>query len=159
MGNKRKPNYLTLSFYFTLIGNGTVLRLQLDTHTALPLLAWSVNSHFQVFLRSARKEPANCSFTPALIGGKLFFPVFLRCEWRKTGICSFTAALIGGKIYFPVFLRYEGGKPKMRVHMAEVFHSDFLILFFPYFACWWVIGRGLVPQNEGWKCLNNNWVK
>ena len=85
MGYKRKPNYLILSFYFTLIGNGTVLRLQLDTHTALPLLAWAVNSHFQVFLRSERKEPANCSFTAALTGGKLDSPVFLLYERRKTG--------------------------------------------------------------------------
>ena len=110
MGYKRKPNYLTLSFYFTLIGNGTVLRLQLDTHTALPLLAWSVNSHFQVFLRSERKEPANCIFTAALTGGKLDSPVFLLYERRKTGTCSFTAAPIGGKLHFPVSSSARGGK-------------------------------------------------
>ena len=80
------------------------------TATALPLLAWAVNSHLPVFLHSERKQLANCSFTAALIGGKLDFPVFLRSERRKTSNCSFTATLIGGKVDFPVFLRCEGRK-------------------------------------------------
>ena len=190
MGYKRKPNYLTLSFYFTLIGNGTVLRLQLDTHTALPLLAWSVNSHFQVFLRSERKEPANCSFTAALTGGKLdspvfllyerrktgtcsftaapisgklHFPVFLLCERRKAGNCGFTAALIGGKVDFPVFLRSERRKTGNCRHATGTFwlksFDPISYPFFPSFACWWVMGRDLVPQNEGCACVNNSWVK
>jgi len=80
------------------------------TATALPLLAWAVNSHLPVFLHSEGKQLQNCSFTAALIGGKLDFPVFLRSERRKTGNCSFTAALIGGTVDFPVFLRCERRK-------------------------------------------------
>ena len=82
----------------------------MDTHTALPLPAWAVNSHFPVFVHSEGKKLANCSFTAALVGGKLDFPVFLRSKGRKTGNCSFTAAPIGGKVDFPVFLRSEGRK-------------------------------------------------
>ena len=69
-----KAELLILSFYFMSIGNGKALRLHSDTQAALLLLAWAVNSHFQVFLRSERKEPANCSFTAALTGGKLDSP-------------------------------------------------------------------------------------
>ncbi|XXG77990.1 hypothetical protein AAC387_Pa08g2027 [Persea americana] len=80
------------------------------TATALPLLAWAVNSHLPVFLHSLRKQLANCSFTAALIGSKLTFPVYLCSERRKTGNCSFTAALIGGKVDFPAFLHSERRK-------------------------------------------------
>ncbi|XXG71497.1 hypothetical protein AAC387_Pa07g0768 [Persea americana] len=76
---------------------------------ALPPLASAVNL-FPVFLRSERRKVGNCSFTAALIGGKLDFPVFLHSERRKTGICCFTAVLIGGNVHFPVFLRYERRK-------------------------------------------------
>ena len=97
------------------------------------------------------------SFTAALIGGKLDFPVFLRSERRKTGNCSFTAAPIGGKVDFPVFLLSEGRKTAncmWRKSFNPIFYP-----FFPSFACWWVVGRGLAPQNEGWTCVNNNWEK
>ena len=109
-GLQEKTELLILSIYFVLIGNGKVLRPSLDTHTALPLLAWAVNSHFQVFLHSERKKLSNCSFTAALTGGKLDSPVFLHSEKRKAGSCSFTAVLIGGKLDFPVFLRSERRK-------------------------------------------------
>ena len=66
-------------------GNGKVSRLHSDTHAALPLLAWAVNSHFPVFLLSEWRETGNCSFTAVLIGGKVDLPVFLRSERRKTG--------------------------------------------------------------------------
>ena len=104
-GLQEKTELLILSFYFMLIGNGKFLRLYYDTHAALPLLARAVNSHFPVFLHYERRKTGSCSFTAALIGGKLDFPAFLRSERRKAGNCSFTAALIGGKIDFPVFLR------------------------------------------------------
>ena len=112
---------------------------------------------FPVFLRSERRKTGNCSFTAALIGGKLDFPVFLRSERRKTGNCSFTAAPIGGKVDFPVFLLPEGRKTAncmWRKSFNPIFYP-----FFPSFACWWVVGRGLAPQNEGWTCVNNNWEK
>ena len=112
---------------------------------------------FPVFLRSERRKTGNCSFTAALIGGKLDFPVFLRSERRKTGNSSFTAATIGGKGDFPVFLLSEGRKTAncmWRKSFNPIFYP-----FFPSFACWWVVGRGLAPQNEGWTCVNNNWEK
>ncbi|XXG73795.1 hypothetical protein AAC387_Pa07g2641 [Persea americana] len=93
-----------------LIGNGKAMRLYSDTRAALPPHAWEVNPHFPVFLYYERWKTGSCSFTAALIGGKLDFPIFLRSERRKTGTCSFTAARIGAKVDFPVFLRSEGGK-------------------------------------------------
>ncbi|XXG89490.1 hypothetical protein AAC387_Pa12g1472 [Persea americana] len=98
------------------------------------------------------------------MGGKLDFPVFLRSERRKTGRCSFTAALIGGKVDFPVFLRSERRKTGNCIYAAGTYGGNlsvrFLIPFFvPSFARWWVTGPGLVTQNEGWTCVNNNWVK
>ncbi|XXG73908.1 hypothetical protein AAC387_Pa07g2754 [Persea americana] len=93
-----------------LVGNGKFLRLQSDSHAALPLHARAVNSHFPVFLHYERRKTGSCSFTAALVGGKLDFPAFLRSERRKAGNCSFTAALIGGKMDFPVFLRSERRK-------------------------------------------------
>ena len=117
-GLQEKTELLILSFYFTSIGNGKVLRLYSDSHAVLPQLAWAVNSHFPVFLRSERRKTGICSFTAALIRGKLDFPFFLRSERRKTGICSFTAALIRGKLDFPVFLRSEGRKTGIRSFTA-----------------------------------------
>ena len=104
-GLQEKTELLILSFYFTSIGNGKVLRLYSDSHAVLPQLAWAVNSHFPVVLRSERRKTGNCSFTADLNGGKVDLPVFLRSERRKSGNCSFTAVLIGGKVYFPAFLR------------------------------------------------------
>ncbi|XXG50005.1 hypothetical protein AAC387_Pa02g4055 [Persea americana] len=97
------------------------------------------------------------SFTAALIGGKLDSPVFLRSERRKAGNCSFTAVPIGGKVDFPAFLLFLG-EENYKSHVVEIFRSDFYT-FFPSFACWGVMGRGLAPQNEGWTCVNNNWEK
>ena len=185
-----KAELLILSFYFMSIGNGKALRLHSDTHAALPLLAWAVNSHFPVFLhpestksggcsftaaptggktafstflRSERRKTGSCSFTAALIGGKVDFPVFLLSERRKAGTCGFTAALIGGKADFPVFPRSERRKTGNCGYAAGTYGSNisirFLILFFPSFARWWVMGRGLVPRNEGWTCANSDWVK
>ncbi|XXG65700.1 hypothetical protein AAC387_Pa05g3328 [Persea americana] len=147
MGYKRKRNYLILPFYFTLIGNGTVLRLQLDTHTALPLLAWAVNSHFQVFLRSERKEPANCSFTAALAGGKLAVAalpllssavnrIFLFSSSVRGGKLAIAALppLIGGKVDFPVFLRSERRKTGNCRHPTGTFWLEsFDPIFYPFF--------------------------
>jgi len=109
-GYEKKQSYWFFHFYSMSIGDGKVLRLYSDSHAVLPQLAWAVNSHFPVFLRSERRKTGNCSFTAALIRGELDFPVFLRFERRKTCNCSFTAALIGGKLDFPVFLPFERRK-------------------------------------------------
>ena len=90
-GLQEKTELLILSFYFTLIGNGKVLRLYLETHAALPQLAWAGESHSSVFLHSERWKTGNCSFTAVPIGGKVDFPVFLRSERRKTGNCRYAA--------------------------------------------------------------------
>ena len=102
-GLQEKTELLILSFYSMLVANGKVLWLYSYTLAALPLLAWAVNSLFPVFLHYQRKT-CNCSFTAAIIGGKMDFPNFFCSEGRKTGICGFTAALIGSKLYFPAFL-------------------------------------------------------
>ena len=136
MGNKKKAELLILSFYFILIGNGKVLRRSLDTHAALPLPAWAANLHFPGFPHSERRKAGSCSFTAALIGGKVDFPVFLRSERRKTGNCTYAAGTCVGDLSIRFF------NP-----------------LFPSFACWWVMGRGVVPQNEGRICVNSDWVK
>ena len=84
-GLQEKTERLILSFDLMLIGNGKVLRLYLETHAALPQLAWAGESHSSVFLHSERWKTGNCSFTAVPIGGKVDFPVFLRSERRKTG--------------------------------------------------------------------------
>ena len=129
---QEKTELLILSFYSMSVGNGEALRLHSDTHAALPQPAWSVNSHFPVFLHSGRMKSGNCCFTAALIAGitafssfpplweeenrqllpyrrshrryQLQFPAFLHFDRRQTGSCSFTASLVGGKVDFPAFL-------------------------------------------------------
>ena len=162
-GLQEKTELLILSFYFMLIGNGKVLRLYSDTHAALPPLAPAVNSYFPDFLRSERRKTGNCRFTAVLTGGKMGFPDFLHSERRKAGSCSFTAALIGGKVDFPFFLHSERRKTGNCSNIAGTYGGNlsiqFFYHFFPSFACWGVVGRGLVPQSEGWVCVNSNWVK
>ena len=185
-GLREKTELLILSICFMLIGNGKVLRLYTRSFTAAcmggklgfsgfpPLWEeenWKLQLYrlsrrrkldFPVFLRSERWKTGNCSFTAAPVGGKLDFPVFLRSERRKTGNRSFTAAPIGGKVDFPVFLRSERRTGNC-TYAAGTCVGDLSIRFFnplfPSFACWWVMGRGVVPQNEGRTCVNNDWVK
>ena len=118
---------------------------------------------FPVFLRSERRKAGNYSFTAALVGGKPDFPVFLLSKERKTRNSSYTASPIGGKVDFPVFLRSERRKTGNCTYAAGTCVGDLSIRFFnplfPSFACWWVMGRGVVPQNEGRTCVNNDWVK
>ena len=97
-GLQEKTELLILSFYFMLIGNGKVLLRYSDTHTQLPLLAWAVNSNFPAFLQCERRKAGNCSFTAALIGGKVHFPVFLRSKRRKIGNCRYPAGTYGGNL-------------------------------------------------------------
>ena len=101
---------------------------------------------FPGFLRCERRKAGTFSFTAALIGGKLDFPVFLRCDRRKTGNCSFTAGPIGGKVIFQVSSALRGGKLEiaftLRVHVAEIFQSDFLS-FFRFFCLLVAPGSGL----------------
>ena len=133
-GLQEKTELLILSFYFTSIGNGKVLRLYSDSHAVLPQLAWAVNSHFPVFLRSERRKTGICSFTAALIRGKLDFPVFLRSEGRKTGIRSSTAVLIGGNVDFPVFLRSERRKAGNSRYAKGTYGGYLSIRFFNLFS-------------------------
>ena len=133
-GLQEKTELLILSFYFTSIGNGKVLRLYSDSHAVLPQLAWAVNSHFPVFLRSERRKTGICSFTAALIRGKLDFPALLRSEGRKTGILSFTAVLIGGNVDFPVFLRSERRKAGNSRYAKGTYGGYLSIRFFNLFS-------------------------
>ena len=136
-GLQEKTELLILSFYFTSIGNGKVLRLYSDSHAVLPQLAWAVNSHFPVFLRSERRKTGICSFTAALIRGKLDFPVLLRSEERKLEFAAlppFSSAVMSN---FKFSSAPSGGKLEIadmqRVRMAVIFQSDFLT-FFPFFC-------------------------
>ncbi|XXG81979.1 hypothetical protein AAC387_Pa10g0003 [Persea americana] len=141
----------------------STLRVRKVAVAALPPLPPAVKLRFPAFLRSERRKAGSYSFTAALIGGKVDFPVFLLCERRKAGTCGFTAALVGGKVDFPVFPRSERRKTGNRGYAAGTYGGNisirFLILFFPSFARWWVMGRGLVPRNEGWTCVNSDRVK
>ena len=103
-GLQEKTELLILSFYFVLIGNGKVVRLYLETHAALPQLAWAGESHFSVFLHSERWKTGNCSFTAVPIGGKVDFPAFLRSERRKTGNCRYAAGTYGGNLSIRFFI-------------------------------------------------------
>ena len=133
-GLQEKTELLILSFHFTSIGNGKVLRLYSDSQAVLSQLAWAVNSHFPVFLRSERRKTGICSFTAALIRGKLDFPAFLRSEGRKTGIRSFTAVLIGGNVDFPVFLRSERRKAGNSIYEKGTYGGYLSIRFFNLFS-------------------------
>ena len=152
-----------LSFHFTLTGRGEVLRPSWCTHAALPLPATAADSHFPVFLHSERRKSGNCSFTAALIGGKAAFPVFLLSERRKSGNGSFTAVPIGGKAAISSLPPlWEEENLKCRIRCGCIWRKSFnpiLYPFFPSFACWSVMGRGLVPQNGGWPCVTDNWVE
>ena len=77
-GLQEKAELPILSFCFMLIENGKAWRLSLDTRAALPLIARGANSHFPVFLHYERGKTCKCSFTAALVGGKIDFPVCLR---------------------------------------------------------------------------------
>ena len=133
-GLQEKTELLILSFYFMSIGNGKVLWLYSDSHAVLPQLAWAVNSHLPVFLRSERRKTGICSFTAARIRGKLDFPVFLRSEGRKTGICRFTAVLVGGNVDFPVFLRSERRKAGNSRYAKGTYAGYLSIRFFNLFS-------------------------
>ena len=97
------------------------------------------------------------------MGGELDFTVFYAQRGGKLEIAALPPLSSAVKSIFQLSSAPRGGKPEIAgmlpVHMAEIFQSDFFNHFFPSFACWWVMRRGLVPQNEGWTCVNNNWVK
>ena len=102
---------------------------------ALPPLSSAVNWIFQ--------------FCSALREGKLAIAALSLLPSAVKSIFQFSYALRGGKQAIAFMLH---------VHVAEIFQSDFLS-FFPIFACWWVLGRGPLPQNEAMRCANKNWVK
>ena len=130
---------------------------------SIPPTRAAVKLQQPAFLLSEGRKTGICGFTAVPIGGKVDLPVFLRSERRKTGNCGFTAVLIGGKVDFPVFLRSERRKTGNCRHATGTFwlksFDPISYPFFPSFACWWVMGRDLVPQNEGCACVNNSWVK
>ena len=74
---------------------------------ALPPLAPAVKLHFPAFLRSERRKAGSCSFTAALIGGKVDFPVFLRSEGRKNGNCGYATGTYGGNISLRFFILFS----------------------------------------------------
>ncbi|XXG76363.1 hypothetical protein AAC387_Pa08g0728 [Persea americana] len=141
---QEKTERLILSFYFMLIGNGKVLRLYPDTHAALPPLAEAVKSHFPVFLHCERRKAGSCSFTAALIGGKMDFPAFLRSERRKIGNCSITAAPIGGKVDFSFFLHSERRKTGNCIYAAGACGGNLSIRFFILFPLLLIVGGSWV---------------
>ncbi|XXG89489.1 hypothetical protein AAC387_Pa12g1470 [Persea americana] len=104
---------------------------------ALPPLSSAVNWILQFSSALRGGNLAGCSFTTAIVGGKVDFPVFLRSERMKTGNCIYATGTYGGNLSVRFLIPY----------------------FVPSFARWWVTGPGLVPQNEGWTLVNNNWVK
>ena len=110
---------------------------------ALPPLSSAVKQHFPVFLRSERRKTCSCSFTAALIGGKVAFPVFLRSDRRKTGNCSFTAALFGGIVGFRNFLRSEWGKTGNCRYAWGTYGGNISILFLILFSL-------LLPVGGSW---------
>ena len=110
---------------------------------ALPPLSSAVKQHFPVSLRSERRKTCSCSFTAALIGGKVAFPVFLRSDRRKTGNCSFTAALFGGIVGFRNFLRSEWGKTGNCRYAWGTYGGNISILFLILFSL-------LLPVGGSW---------
>ena len=153
-----------------LIGSGKVLRLYLDTYAALPPLVWAANSHFPVFLHYERRKTGNCSFTAALIGGKVVFQFSSTVRGGKLEIAALpplqsavklifqvSSALKGGKLavaglpllssavkwIFQFSSAVRGGKLEiadtLRVHLAEIYQSDFLSCF--PFLCF-LVGHG-----------------
>ena len=139
-----------------LIGNGKVLRLYSDTHAALPLLAWAVNSYFPDFLHSKRRKTGNCSFTAVLAGGKpavaALPPFSPAVKWAfqisstprggKLAVAALPPLSSAVKSIFQFSSALRGGKLEiaeiLQVHMEEIFQSNFNH-FFPSFACWGVV--------------------
>ena len=82
---------------------------------------------------------------------------------RKSGNGSFTAVPIGGKAAISSLPPlWEEENLKCRIRCGCIWRKSFnpiLYPFFPSFACWSVMGRGLVPQNGGWPCVTDNWVE
>ena len=110
---------------------------------ALPPLSSAVKQHFPVFLRSERRKTCSCSFTAALIGGKVAFPVFLRSDRRKTGNCSFTAALFGAIVGFRNFRRSERRKAGNCRYAGGTYGGNISILFLILFPL-------LLPVGGSW---------
>ena len=113
---------------------------------ALPPLTSAVKQHFPVFLRSEMRETCSCSFTAALIGGKVAFTVLLRSDRRNAGNCSFTVALIGGIVGFRNFPRSERMKTGNCRYARGTYGGNISILFlilFPFFCLLEGHGSGL----------------
>ncbi|XXG69992.1 hypothetical protein AAC387_Pa06g2792 [Persea americana] len=98
---------------------------------------------FPVFLRSERRKTGNCSFTAVLIEGKVDFPVFLRSRGGKLEIAASPLLSSAVQSIFQFSSAPSGAKQEIaelrRVHMAEIFRSDFLS-FFPFFCL--LVGHG-----------------
>ena len=109
----------------------------------LPPLSWAVKRHFPVFLRCERRKTRSCSFTAALVGGKVSFPVFLRSDRWKVGNCSFTAALVGGIDGFRNFPRSERRKTENSRYARGTYGANISILFLILFPL-------LLPLGGSW---------
>ena len=129
-GQREKTELLILSFYFMLIGNGEVLRLYLDTHAALPLLASRIfqfcGGKQAVAVLPLLSSAVNLSFqlSSAVRGGKLAIAALPPLASAVKSIFRFSSAPRGGKLEIALLLR---------VHEAEIFQFDFLS-FFPLFC-------------------------
>ena len=70
-------------------------------------------------------------------------------SWALTSQFHFSSSLRGGK------LETEGIP---LIHTAEILQTDFLA-FFSFFYMLVDHGSGLTSQNDGWTCVNSNWMK
>ena len=119
---------------------------------ALPPLAWEVDPHFPVFLHYEKRKTGSCSFTAALIGGKLIFQFSSALRGGKLAIPALPPLPSAVKSIFQFSSALRGGKLEIaflqRVHAAEIFQSDFLS-FFPLFFLFVGHRSGLSSTKSG----------
>ena len=100
---------------------------------ALPPLVWAANSHFPVFLHCERRKAGNCSFTAATIGGNVIFQVSSALKGGKLAVAGLPLLSSAVKWIFQLSSAVRGGKLEiavtLRVHLAEIYQSDFLSCF------------------------------
>ena len=101
---------------------------------------------FPGFLRCERRKAGTFSFTAVLIGGKLDFPVSTAVTGGILAIAALPPLPSAVKSIFQFSSALRGGKLEiaftLRVHVAEIFQSDFLS-FFRFFCLLVAPGSGL----------------
>ena len=129
--------------------------------SALPPLSPAVNYIFQV--------------SSAVRGGKLALSALPPLSSAVNWIFQFSSAVTGGKLAiaalpplpsavksfssFPPLWEEENWKLHLRCECT--WRKSFNPIFCPFFAsfaCWWLPGRGSVPENDGWTCADDNLV-